>query len=179
MIMVITPTLFSGGTFKQWILLIYQNRGFAPRYAIRVFFDFLNLVTMLPFRIVERLFFHQKVLKTEIKEQPLFILGHWRSGTTHLHNLFCEDPQFGYIKTLQTSFPLQFLCSAKLVKALFSGFLAETRRMDNMKISFDMPQEDEMAIGSVTPLSFQYGFFFPKRMKFFCDRDILFNGVSP
>jgi hypothetical protein len=29
-------------------------------------------------------------------KQPLFILGHWRSGTTHLHNLLATDEPFAY-----------------------------------------------------------------------------------
>ena len=31
---------------------------------------------------------------------PLFILGHWRSGTTLLHNLLAEDAQFCYCAVL-------------------------------------------------------------------------------
>ena len=36
---------------------------------------------------------------------PLFILGHWRSGTTFLHNIFAQDKHFGYTTTYQTVFP--------------------------------------------------------------------------
>jgi hypothetical protein len=27
---------------------------------------------------------------------PLFVLGHWRSGTTHLHNLLAVDRRFAF-----------------------------------------------------------------------------------
>ena len=34
-------------------------------------------------------------------QPPLFILGHWRSGTTHLHNLLARDtPQFAFAEHL-------------------------------------------------------------------------------
>jgi hypothetical protein len=37
-------------------------------------------------RAIENRRFGPRIASTEV-ESPLFILGHWRSGTTHLHNL--------------------------------------------------------------------------------------------
>ena len=36
---------------------------------------------------------------------PVFILGHWRSGTTFVHNVLSCDKHFGYNTTYQTVFP--------------------------------------------------------------------------
>ena len=36
-----------------------------------------------------------------LEHDPLFILGHWRSGTTFLHNIFAQDKHFGYTTTYQ------------------------------------------------------------------------------
>ena len=41
----------------------------------------------------------------KIENDPVFILGHWRSGTTFVHNVFSCDKQFGYNTTYQTVFP--------------------------------------------------------------------------
>ena len=35
----------------------------------------------------------------KIENDPVFILGHWRSGTTFVHNVFSCDKQFGYNTT--------------------------------------------------------------------------------
>ena len=40
---------------------------------------------------------------------PLFLLGHWRQGTTHLHNLFATDDRFAFPNTYQALYPHTFL----------------------------------------------------------------------
>src|SRR5687768_5131426 len=42
---------------------------------------------------------------------PVFVIGHWRSGTTHLHQLLSQDPQFGVVTLIEAAFPLDFLTS--------------------------------------------------------------------
>ena len=39
-----------------------------------------------------------------LQHDPVFILGHWRSGTTFVHNIFAQDERFGYTTTYQTVF---------------------------------------------------------------------------
>ena len=40
-----------------------------------------------------------------LEHDPVCILGHWRSGTTFVHNVFSCDKHFGYNTTYQTVFP--------------------------------------------------------------------------
>ena len=47
-------------------------------------------------------------------DAPLFILGIWRSGTTHLHNLFAQDDRFAFANNYQVCFPRTFLTMEKL-----------------------------------------------------------------
>lgn len=47
-------------------------------------------------------FWHHHPLQSQISKQslhpePIFILGAYRSGTTHLHNLLAQDPAFAYV----------------------------------------------------------------------------------
>ena len=49
----------------------------------------------IPLRLVERLRFGRALRRISIDHPPVFIIGHWRSGTTHLHNLMSQDPSFG------------------------------------------------------------------------------------
>ena len=46
-------------------------------------------------------------------EAPLFILGHYRSGTTHLHNLLALDPQFAAPTFFQVLNPHTFLSTER------------------------------------------------------------------
>ena len=52
--------------------------------------------------------FDAQVAGAEVRE-PIFVLGHWRSGTTLLHNLLVTDPQFAFPNAFETSNPLTFL----------------------------------------------------------------------
>ena len=47
----------------------------------------------------------KKLADKPLEMDPLFILGHWRSGTTFVHNIFACDKHFGYTTTYQTVFP--------------------------------------------------------------------------
>jgi len=65
--------------------------------------------------------FGDQIQNTNV-EPPVFILGVWRSGTTHLHNLLTRDTRFGYANLYQALNPHTFLDGGK----------AGPDRMDNM-----------------------------------------------
>ncbi|KAG2423478.1 hypothetical protein HYH02_015320 [Chlamydomonas schloesseri] len=77
--------------------------------------------------------------------EPLFILGHPRSGTTHLHNLLSRDPAFAFANTFHAGFPSSFL-ALEPARGLLAGLLAPTRPMDRMALSWELPAEDEIAV---------------------------------
>ena len=88
----------------------------------------------------------RRIAATEIEHEPLFILGHWRSGTTLLHELLVLDPQFASATTFQCFAPWHFLLSEPWM-VRFGGFLLPKKRpMDNMAAGWSLPQEDEFAL---------------------------------
>ena len=90
--------------------------------------------------------FGRKIDNTKIEKAPIFILGHWRSGTTLLHELLVTDPRFASPNTFQCFAPSHFLLSEPLM-VKFGGFLLPERRpMDNMAAGWQLPQEDEFAL---------------------------------
>lgn len=139
---------------------------------------FINTISIvgIPFRIRENFLYKQKIERTRVQSPPIFIIGHWRSGTTHLHNLLCQDPQFGYISMLEASFPKSFM-SNSFFKYFMSEFLPETRPMDNMKMGVDETQEDEMALGNIFPYTLYNAWYFPKRMMEFYYRYVRFRNI--
>ena len=79
-------------------------------------------------------------------QSPIFVLGHPRTGTTLLHSLLALDEErFTYCNTFMAGFPHCFLFFENIGKLLFAPILSKTRPMDNMKLHFDLPQEDELA----------------------------------
>jgi len=166
-----------GISVRNWMKLILTNGSIAAKYYPRVFF--INLVSTIgiPFRLFEHWKLDDRIHATKITSPPIFILGHWRSGTTHLHNLMCQDTQFGFITMLQAMFPRSFM-SNNLFRHLMSIFLPNTRPMDNMEMDINKPQEEEMALGNLFPYSFYNGFYFPQRTMEYFFKYIRFKNTS-
>ena len=96
--------------------------------------------------IPDTLFYRNEIKKQEINKRPVFILGHPRTGTTHLHNILSlDEDQFYFCNTFQVGFPSSFLCCESFGSKILAPILDETRPMDNMKLTFKIPQEDELA----------------------------------
>ncbi|MDA0832747.1 MAG: sulfotransferase [Planctomycetota bacterium] len=105
---------------------------------------------------IESLIYSRSVAKTELSEPPIFILGHWRSGTTLLHNLMFSDDHMMSCNLYEILYPDHFLLTESLVTKLTAPFLPKTRPMDNMPLNWTLPQEDETALLLSTPLLSPY-----------------------
>jgi len=103
---------------------------------------------------LERLLYGKQIESVRIEQPPIFIIGHWRSGTTHLHELLVRDPNFAFATTYECFVPHHFLVSRRVLPKLIWFLLPAKRPMDNMSAGFDHPQEDEFALvtmGAPTP----------------------------
>ena len=94
-------------------------------------------------------------------ETPLFILGHYRSGTTHLHNLLALDPQFAAPNLYQVINPHTFLTTERLTAPVVDRVISRRRLQDEMAQGAGMPSEDELALCTMTGLSPYMGSCFP------------------
>lgn len=95
---------------------------------------------------VERLVFGRAVARTEIRHAPLFILGHWRTGTTLLHELLVQDARHTCPNNYHCVSPNHFLLSEWVATRLFGFMLPKQRAMDSMPLGWDRPQEDDFAL---------------------------------
>lgn len=80
------------------------------------------------------------------EEAPVFIIGHWRSGTTLLHELLDCHEQLKAPTTYQCFCPQHFLLSERVIKGLFPWVLPLSRGFDSVRLNWDSPQEDEFAL---------------------------------
>jgi len=85
-----------------------------------------------------------RIRRTEITQAPVFIIGHWRSGTTFLHELFVQDPANAYPDCYACFSPNHFVTTHWLFPNLV--YLPSKRPMDNVAMSWTSPQEDEFAL---------------------------------
>ncbi len=131
-----------------------------------------------PLRFAEFVCYGRRIARTPISEPPIFIIGHWRSGTTHLHNLFSQDPSLGWLTMYQAIAPDCSLIGGKLLKRLLERVLPQHRPMDNMVWPMDLPQEEEVALGKTTAYSFYSQFMFPREARAFFARYVLLRDAS-
>ena len=170
----------AGITAGAWRRLLRENRfAVDPAYWHRAaFVTAASCINSLS-AARERRRYDAAVAKVEITQPPLFILGHWRSGTTLLHYLLAQDSeQFAYANTYQVVNPLTFLTTEEVNAKRFAALLPKTRPMDNMALSFDAPQEDEFAPLLMCLKSLYLGVSFPRREEHYA-RYLTFRDVAP
>jgi len=170
-------TMIHGMCSGDWRQLRRQpGNTIAPRYRARArFMTSMSLFNTAAAKIEQRLY-GEAVAATQV-HPPIFILGHWRSGTTLLHNLLACDPQLAAPTLLQTLYPQTFLIFEHQLRLL--GFFApKTRLIDNMRFDFDQPQEDEFALCNATLLSPYLTWLFPHSQENF-DRFLTLRDVTP
>ena len=108
------------GSFRVWIALLVRSGGIDREYVWRVLFVTLSTLLTSPLRVWERARYARAVRRTRIHPAPIFIVGHWRSGTTYLHNLLCQDQNFGFLTTFQAMAPGFCLTGDGMIKRLLA-----------------------------------------------------------
>lgn len=102
-----------------------------------------------------------KIKGAEVAAPPIFIIGCWRSGTTHLHNLLSFDENFTSPTYYQVMFPHHFVYTQPWAMSIFNYFSPGKRPMDNMSIGAKAPHEDEFALAALSAVSPYMHVLFP------------------
>jgi hypothetical protein len=145
--------MWHGLDLVTWIRLLRKRPPMAWSHGLRVASITATACSNSALAGLESLFYRQTVARTEIPA-PLFIIGHWRSGTTLLHNLLALDRQFAAPNLFQTVFPSHFLVSEPILAPLTKWLLPSKRTMDDIPVTgWDIPQEDEIGICLLSLLS--------------------------
>ncbi|MEQ8651930.1 MAG: sulfotransferase [Kiloniellales bacterium] len=131
----------------------------------------------LPFTVAERGLVAAQRRGRPLDPAPIFLLGHWRSGTTHLYNLLGKG-NFAYVDPIAAGLPWEFLTLGRLFRPLLVKALPEGRFIDAMKVTPESPQEDELAIANMSRLSFYHAIYFPKHFERFFAPGLLLEGIG-
>ncbi len=138
-----------------------------PRFSLSYLPRWFSIAAISTFNsaygLTESAVFGRKIRNTAIKHSPVFILGHWRSGTTMLHNLMTLDPQVTFPNLYQCVNPGHFLLTEKFLAPLTNWVLPATRPMDNIPTGWKEPQEEDIALALDCGIS-------PYMMAAFADR---------
>lgn len=153
---------WSGITFGAWCSVLARH-GFRISPSRIPMAGMLTGISLINSTLagLQHLLYRQRIEDTELSEQPLFVLGHWRSGTTLLHEMLVQDSQFTFPNTFACFSPNHFLLSEGWLKRMIGPFLPRQRPMDNMAIGWDLPQEDEWALCNMGQPSPYFKILFP------------------
>lgn len=154
-----------GMIISKWIKLLSTNKF---RFSLNNL-GLVFLITILGFR---NSFFYRKDLilnsRNDVKiKDPIFILGHWRSGTTFLHNLMIQDSEYIYPRIFEIMHPFTFLNLRHNYMKLINEREVKERPMDNVKNDPLLPGEEEFALAAITLRSPIVGWAFPKRFDYY------------
>jgi len=162
---------------RRWVQLLARNGGVDPGYRVRAAFITMMSLATAPVRLLFSLRYRRRIEEASLAYPPVFIIGHWRSGTTYLHEIMSQDPQFCHVSLWETMLPDSFLVLEPM-KPFLANFLPETRPMDNIEVEMDGPYEDEAALAVLSPWSFFHCLYFPRNAEEQYVRSIHFQGLS-
>jgi hypothetical protein len=167
----------AGVSLGDWLRVLRQNGlhvppSYWPRTALTSLGSPFNSLDAM---LEERRF--RSALAEVRVARPVFVLGHYRSGTTHLHNLLCADRRLTYTNNLRATFPLSFL-RTETAKRRWGALLAmRSRPQDDVELDLKVPGEDELALCGDCQLSTHMAWHFPHRAEFY-ERYLTFRRAS-
>ncbi len=156
-----------------------DGRVLSERTRVQRKRSFAAVLARQPFTVMERLIFARQVANYKLPAPPVFLIGHWRSGTTHLHNLMSQGKDFATIDFGQTAMPHNLLNPTRFIgRAAIAAVIPKDRGMDRVELGIREPQEEEMAIGNLNPICYYNVFYYPREMKQQFDQACFLDGVT-
>jgi hypothetical protein len=167
-----------GADLGTLLRVLLNNGGVHPRCIPHAALAIATSVARLPFTSIEQLRTARLHEQMDRMPAPIFIIGHWRSGTTFLYEILCQSSQFAYVTPFAVGLPWDFLTITRLFGGVLERSLPEDRFIDSMAVHPDSPQEDEIGLASMQPVSFYHGIYFPKRLIDNFNTGIFLDGCS-
>ena len=71
--------------------------------------------------------YRRRAESVALDKPPIFVMGHWRTGTTLMHDLFASDPGLAFPTTYECFFPHHFLLTENTLPKVFKILLPKKR----------------------------------------------------
>jgi hypothetical protein len=138
------PRVWSGMRAREWARILLQARFRVDVWQL----PWVGLTTLLApgnslLAWAQQLAFGRAIKGTTIDRHPVFILGHWRCGTTLLHELLALDDRLAAPTNYQVFAVNHFLITEPLALRYLRFLVPKKRPMDNVALEWESPQEDE------------------------------------
>ena len=166
--------LVAGGFLRPLVLL----RGLQLRRPAlscwRVFLVMgLSGLVVEPLAWLQSLLLARRLQKAQLPDDPIVVIGHWRSGTTYLHQLLACDPTLATARNSLTMAPQVALLLKPLIRSALKLWMTRRRPIDAVPWGADDPQEDELGLARLTMDTNMAGMAFPLAYPWFFRRNVL------
>ena len=93
----LSDRLVAGGFVRPAVLLrgLLLRRPALSCWRVSLAMSISGLVVE-PLAWLQSCLFARRLNKAELPDDPIVVIGHWRSGTTYLHQLLACDPTVSY-----------------------------------------------------------------------------------
>ena len=162
-----------GALFVQLV----RNGGVHPLRLHRLLGLILRYTAVEPFRLAERFIFDSKIAAHQLEHDPIFILGHWRSGTSYLQTLLGQDPDLATSTLYRSVFADISLVTEPWLKPILNRIARALRlpfSFQRLPLDLDIPAEADVGLCSLlSPYSYTWGHVFPTRLGEWMERLVL------
>ena len=164
--------------FLRFLKIISRNGGLSAKAVLHTIPWFTKTILLEPIRWIEQAKYRKAVSSHEIVQDPVFILGHYRSGTTFLQRMFVRDKRFGYTSVFQTVLPEIMLTSERTLTPFLDWF-SQTFRIRNPFHRIIMEWKEftgEEDVGMTALLQYtgsQWGQLFPRSFQQYFEEYVL------
>ena len=115
-----------------------------------------------PLAWMQSLLFAQRLQRVQLPDDPIVVIGHWRGGTTYLHQLRAFDPTVATARNTLTVAPQVALLLKPWIAPLLKAWMTRVRPIDAVPWGPDDPQEDELGLARLTFDTNMGGMAFPR-----------------
>ncbi|WP_457557870.1 sulfotransferase family protein [Candidatus Harpocratesius sp.] len=166
--LVVSEEIMAGYKLSNLFRVLWMGRfKVHPKYWLRLGYAFALSIFTVPMRIIQKQKLRKALKGREIKTDPLFIVGNYRTGTTYLITTLSKDKSKGYVSNLIGYAFSFFLAIPKLTRKIIDASLPETRPMDNVIMGADEPTEEEYCLGTYSKYGYYHGMVFPQKFREF------------
>ena len=151
-----------GCSYGNWKKLLKENKVSPEKRDQAKFISMVTFFMSFPAKL-ERLLYDRRIKKTEITKDPLYVVGHWRTGTTYLQNILSKDPQFAWFDPVKTVSFNNCILMKHMLKKVEKHLLKDARPMDNLDYTLDLPMEEVFAQATISTQAISHMLVFPDK----------------
>ena len=171
---VLSDRVVAAGCIRPSVLLqgLQLSRPALSRWPVSLLMGLSGLLVE-PLAWLQTLLFQRRLRQIQLPQDPVLVIGHWRSGTTFLHQLLASDPAWATARNSLTVAPQVTLLLQSLLRPLMRAWMTTVRPIDAVPWSVNDPQEDEVGIVRLTMDTNMAGMAFPQEYPFHFRRSVL------